>query len=574
MFMLVCLNQICYLFLPSLTADIIDKGIKHTGLNHSELSLMTAEELASFQTSYILKIGLLMLLVTLISVFITVIINRIMAKISANISADIKKDIFYKVLNSSYLNASKFSPSSLMTRLTSDSENVKSFIIMLAQLVVPPTLLFGGIFMSFKTCPSLTPLIILGGAAAGAVAFTSLKIIASKAKILQETEDDFNLTVRQQLEGAAVIRSFGNFDFENERFEKINKKFADISFFINKVTAVMSPLMVLCANLLTVSLLWFSSVKIFNQEMQVGDLVAFMQYSLMIVGAFVMLSLMVSVLPRMIVSIKRVGEILECEGEINSRKKEFPKDFRSNIEFNNVSFKYPGASENSLNSVSFCINYGETVGIIGSVGSGKTTLLRLILGLCEPCSGSICLGGENILDFNKTSLLENISYVSQKSAVFSGSFKSNLTLGSENFDETELQNALKVVKLEDLVAEKGLETPILQQGKNLSGGQKQRLALARNLLKKSRIYIFDDSFSSLDFKTEAEVRNEISKKLCGKTLIFVSQRISTIKNADKIIVLNDGKIAVIGTHDELLKSCEIYKKTANLQNGGETLNEK
>jgi ATP-binding cassette subfamily B protein len=208
------------------------------------------------------------------------------------------------------------------------------------------------------------------------------------------------------------------------------------------------------------------------------------------------------------------------------------------------------------------------------VGSGKTTLLRLILGLCEPCSGSICLGGENILDFNKTSLLENISYVSQKSAVFSGSFKSNLTLGSENFDETELQNALKVVKLEDLVAEKGLETPILQQGKNLSGGQKQRLALARNLLKKSRIYIFDDSFSSLDFKTEAEVRNEISKKLCGKTLIFVSQRISTIKNADKIIVLNDGKIAVIGTHDELLKSCEIYKKTANLQNGGETLNEK
>lgn len=573
MFMLVCLNQICYLFLPSLTADIIDKGIKHTGLNQSELGLMTAEEMASFQTSYILKIGFLMLFVTLISVFITVIINRIMAKVSASISADIKKDIFYKVLNSSYLDASKFSPSSLMTRLTSDSENVKSFIIMLAQLVVPPILLFGGVFMSFKTCPSLTPLIILGGTVAGLVAFTSLKIIASKSKVLQETEDDFNLTVRQQLEGVAVIRSFGNFAFENERFEKINIKFADISFFINKVTAVMSPLMVLCANLLTVSLLWFSSVKIFNQEMQVGDLVAFMQYSLMIVGAFVMLSLMVSVLPRMIVSIKRVGEILECEEEISSGKKKFPTDFRGNIEFNNVSFKYPGASENSLDSVSFCIGYGETVGIIGSVGSGKTTLLRLILGLYEPCGGDIYLGGENILGFNKTSLLENISYVSQKSAVFSGSFKSNLTLGSKNFDETELQNALKAVKLEGLVSEKGLGTPILQQGKNLSGGQKQRLTLARNLLKKSRIYIFDDSFSSLDFKTEAEIRNVISKKLCDKTLIFVSQRISTIKNADKIIVLNDGKIAKIGTHDELLESCEIYKKIADLQNGGEILNE-
>lgn len=574
MFMLMCVNQICYLFLPSLTADIIDKGVKHADLNPSQLSSMTPEEIVSFQTSCILKIGFLMLFVTLISVFITVIINRIMAKISANISADIKKDIFYKVLNASYLNSNKFSPSSLMTRLTSDSENVKSFIIMSVQIVVPPTLLVGGIFMSFKTCPSLTPLILFGAFVAGMIAFVSLKVVASKAKLLQETEDNFNLTVRQQLEGTAVIRSFGNFDFENERFEKINRKFSDISFFINKVTAVMSPLMILCANLLTVSLLWFSSVKIFNQEMMVGDLVAFMQYSFMIVGAFVMLSLMASVLPRMIVSIKRVGEILECEEEISSGKKEFPKDFSGSIEFNNVDFKYPGACENSLDSVSFCINYGETVGIIGSVGSGKTTLLRLILGLCEPCKGKIHLGGENILDFNKTSLLENISYVSQKSAVFSGSFKSNLTLGSENFDETELQNALKIVKLQDLVAEKGLETPIFQQGKNLSGGQKQRLALARSLLKKGRIYIFDDSFSSLDFKTEAEVRNEILKKLCGKTLIFVSQRISTIKNADKIIVLNDGKIAAIGTHDELLKSCEIYKKIADLQNGGEISNER
>lgn len=574
MFMLVCVNQVCYLFLPSLTADIIDKGIKHTGLSQNELNLMTAEEIASFQTSYILKIGFLMLFVTLISVFITVIINRIMAKVSASISVDIKKDIFHKFLNASYLDSTKFSPSSLMTRLTSDSENVKSFIIMSVQLVVPPALLFGGIFMSFKACPSLTPLIILGALAAGLVAFVSLKMIASKAKVLQETEDDFNLTVRQQLEGAAVIRSFGNFAFENERFEKVNAKFADISFFINKITAVMSPLMVLCANLLTVSLLWFSSIKIFNQEMQVGDLVAFMQYSLMIVGAFVMLSLMISALPRMIVSIKRVGEILACEEETSLGKKEFPEDFHGSIEFNNVSFKYPGASENTLNSVNFCINYGETVGIIGSVGSGKTTLLRLILGLYEPCGGSIRFGGENILDFNKTSLLENIAYSSQKSAIFSGSVKSNLTLGSENFDEIELQNALKAVKLDALVAEKGLETPILQQGKNLSGGQKQRLALARNILKKSRIYIFDDSFSSLDFKTEAEVKNEIAQKLCGKTLIFVSQRISTIKNADKIIVLNDGKIEKMGTHDELLKSCEIYKKTADLQNGGETLNEK
>ena len=574
MFMLVCINQICYLILPSLTADIIDKGIKCTGLNQSEINLMTAEEIASFQVSYILKIGFLMLFVTLISVFITVIINRIMAKISANISADIKKDIFHKFLNISYLNSTKFAPSSLMTRLTSDSENVKSFIIMSVQLVVPPTLLCGGVFMSFKTCPSLTPLIIFGALAAGMIAFVSLKIIASKAKVLQETEDDFNLTVRQQLEGVPVIRSFGNFAFENERFEKVNAKFANISFFINKVTAAMSPLMVLCANLLTVSLLWFSSIKIFNQEMQVGDLVAFMQYSLMIVGAFVMLSLMVSVLPRMIVSIKRVGEILACEEEASVGKKEFPEDFHGSIEFNNVSFKYPAASEKTLDSVSFCINYGETVGIIGSVGSGKTTLLRLILGLCEPCGGSICFGGENILDFNKTSLLESISYVSQKSAIFSGSVKSNLTLGSKNFDEAKLQNALKMVKLEALVAEKGLETPILQQGKNLSGGQKQRLALARSILKESRIYIFDDSFSSLDFKTEAEVKNEIAQKLCGKTLVFVSQRISTIKNADKIIVLNDGKIAGIGTHDELLRSCGIYEKIASLQNGGETLNEK
>ncbi len=573
MFLLTGLNQICYLFLPKLMADLIDVGIIHNINKDSFLLGMSADEIVLNQTSYILKIGLLMLLITFLSVIITIIINRIMTKISSNISMNLRKDIFHKIMNISYYQASKFSSASLITRSTRDVEKVQSFIMMLTQIIVPPFMMIGGIIMSFQVCQSLTWLIIFGSVVSGAIAFSCLKIITSKAKILQQTEDDFNLTVKEQLDGVAIIRGFGNLSFEQKRFEKSNLKFASISFFINKVTSIMSPLLTLSANLLSVLVLWFSSVRVSKSIMEVGQVVALIQYAIMIIGAFVIISLMISAVPRSIISVKRVSEILDCKEENQDDLKHLSKDFKGKIEFKNVSFKYFENESYATKNINFTANPGEVIGIMGPVGSGKTTFLKLIMGLYNASEGEIFFENENLKNFNKKSILESISYVSQKDSLFSGTVKSNLMLGNKNVGVDDMKEVLKIVDLEKFSSDEGLNSKILQHGKNISGGQKQRLTIARALLKDSNIYIFDDIFSNLDFKTEYLIKNRILERLKGKTIFLVSGRVGTLKDTNKILIFDGGKIIAEGSHEKLKKECEIYREMVKLQLGGEISNE-
>ncbi len=570
MISLVGLSQVCYLILPMLMSDIIDIGIKKNGFkDETQAFYMSAEEIIKNQTVYILKIGFLMLFITLVSVLFSVFINRIMVKISSDILFKMREDIFKKIMSLPYSKISNFPASSLITRLTADVENVQYFLITLTQLIVPPIMLVGGVIMSLKIYPSLTWIIVLGGIISGLIAFACLKIIISKTIEMQTLEDNFNLTVKEQLDGIEVIRGFGNKEFEKRRFDCSNRKFASISFFVNKVMSIMSPVLSVWANFLAVVILWICSLKVSRGEIIVGQVVAISQYSLMIIGAFVAVSLILSSIPKSMVSIKRILEILECEKEDESLLKSLQDDFKDKIEVKNLYFKYPNNSNYALRNINLKVEYGKIIGITGSVGSGKSTLLKIILGFYSPSKGSVFFGNQNLNEIKKQSILKNISYVSQKDSLFSGSLKSNLTVGFQNASDEKIKEVLKVLNLEDFSLDKNLNSNILHSGKNVSGGQKQRLTLARSLLKDANIYIFDDTFSNLDLKTEALIRSRILEILRGKTVFIVSQRIGTIKNADEIVVLNNGELIAVGSHENLSESCDVYKNMIEVQAGGD-----
>ena len=334
----------------------------------------------------------------------------------------------------------------------------------------------------------------------------------------------------------------------------------------------MSPLLTVSSNLLTVLIIWLSAFRVKNGVMEVGEVVAFMQYTVMVAGAFVIISLMISTIPQSIVSIKRVLKILDCKEKIEENLKELPDEFKGKVSFKNVYFKYHNLSKYSLKDITFEIDYGKTLGIIGTIGSGKTTLLKLILGFYTPQKGQVLFKNEDLKNIKKSSLIKNISYVSQKDSLFSGSIYSNLKFSE--LDENKVKEVLKIVDLEKFIKENSINFSLVNAGKNISGGQKQRLTLARALLKESNIYIFDDAFSNLDFKTEFLIRNAILDKLKEKTVILISQRIGTIKNADKIIVMDNGLIVGQGRHNELIENCDIYKKMVVMQECVEVKNER
>lgn len=571
MFFLTGINQLCTLLLPRFISKMIDVGIKQNGIEdlNSEFKPGSLSEIIANQTSYILKVGAIMLLITFVVMVLSIVINRITTKISASISMNLRKDLFYKIINFQYEDSKKFSDSSLITRITNDVEQVQQFIIMSTQVIIPPFIMIGGIVMALRVNFSMTWIVILGSIIASGTTFFCLKIITSRSKLLQETEDEFNLVVREQLNGTAVIRGFGNTKFEENRFKNSNLKFANISLFVNRVSSIMSPLLTLTVNLMTIFVLILGAKNVNQMNMEIGEVVAFGQYALMIIGSFVMMSLMVSTVPRSMISMQRVSEILHIQDDVEDKHMNLERGFKDDIELKNVSYKFSETSEDTLKSVSLKITHGEVLGIIGTIGSGKSTLLKLIMGLYNPTSGDILFGKNNLKNLSKGSLIENISYVFQKDTIFSGTIESNLRMGNMGASDEELKSVLKIVSLEKLIETHGLSTPVLQSGRNLSGGQKQRLAIARAILKKSSIYIFDDIFSSIDFKTESLVRDALLNYLKGKTVILVSQRIRTIKHADKIIVLDRGEIKGIGTHDELIRDCSIYKEMYNIQLGGE-----
>jgi ATP-binding cassette subfamily B protein len=387
-----------------------------------------------------------------------------------------------------------------------------------------------------------------------------------KFKLIQKLVDRINLVSRENLSGLMVIRSFNMQKFEENRFDIANKDLTAVSLFINRVMVIMMPLMMLIMNGLMLSIIWFGARQVADANMQVGDMMAFMQYAMQIVMSFLMLSMMFIIIPRASVSADRIHEVLATEPYIHDPKqpKTFPSSFKGSVEFRNVSFRYPGADTDALENISFVAQPGQTTALIGSTGAGKSTIVNLIPRFYEVTDGSILGDGTDIREVTQHDLRDKIGYVPQKSALFSGTIESNMLYADEKATPEMLQSAIEIAQAKEFVESKpeGMATEISQGGTNVSGGQKQRLSIARAIVKKPPIYILDDSFSALDFKTDAALRRAFNEKTTDSTLLVVSQRVSTIKNAEQIIVLDEGRIVGKGIHNELMDNCETYKEIA------------
>ena len=459
----------------------------------------------------------------------------------------------------------EFGASSLITRSTNDIEQIKMFFIMLLRIVVFAPIMGIGAFIKVSDNPlnwiiglALIIIFILIGILFG--------FAMPKFKSMQKLIDKMNLVSREIITGMPVIRTFGTEKHEEERFDKANVKLTKTNLFVNRLMGIMLPSMMLVMNIISILIVWYGAEQIDIGTLQVGTLLAFISYTMQIIMSFLMISLVSVMLPRALVSLKRIKEILKKEVSIVELENPVPfkEDEKGIIEFKNVSFKYPDADEAMLKNISFKATPGTTTAFIGSTGSGKSTLINLIPRFFDATSGEVIVDGVNIKEASVVELRNKIGYVPQKGMLFSGTIKSNLMLGNDNLTDSEMLDAARVSQSLEFINEKKdkFDSEISQGGSNVSGGQKQRLSIARAIAKNPEIYIFDDSFSALDFKTDAALRKELFKYAKDATILIVAQRISTIMNADNIIVLNEGEIVGSGTHKELLKSCKIYKEIA------------
>lgn len=531
------------------------------------------------QRRYILKIGLLMLLATFISLIFVVVENYYSAKMSSGISLRLRDNIFKKVESFSEKEFDKISVSSLITRTTNDVSQVKDTILMGVNFLVPPIMFTGGIIMAIRKSVSMSWTIMLGAIISSAIIITVFFIIFPKVKVMQELLDKFNLIVRERLSGLMVINSLGNIDIEEKRFDKENKKLSNISTFVNRTVMITAPFLTVSMNLISILIIWLGAKQISASMMQVGDLMAFTQYSTMVIGAFLMLVMMFSSLPHALISMDRVLEILETESSI--KDPEIPMDFKESLKgqiyFKDVCFSYGDNENYVLKNINFTVNPGQITGIIGPTGSGKSTLVKLIPRFYDATLGEILIDNINIKDVKQYDLREKVSYVPQKSVLFTGSILYNLKYGNQNADENKIKECAEISEISELLEEnnniskKESDKLISQGGGNLSGGQRQRVCIARSLARNSYIYIFDDSFSSLDFNTESIIREKIFKKLNNTTVIVVSQRVGAIMGADKIIVLDKGEIVGEGTHKSLVKECKSYREIVESQMPEEVL---
>jgi ATP-binding cassette subfamily B multidrug efflux pump len=519
------------------------------------------------QSNYIKIAGGWMLLLTLASGVCTIIVGYLSAKIAAGMARDIRRDVFKKVESYSNTEFDKFSTASLITRTTNDVTQIQMVVIMMVRMMFyAPLIGIGGIIKVVAKDSPLSWLIGLAVLMLVSLIAVIFSLSLPKFKLIQKLVDRLNLVSRENLSGMMVIRAFNMQGFEEDRFDKVNKDLTSVSLFINRVMVVMFPLMMLIMNGLMLSIIWFGAKQVAAANMQVGDMMAFMQYAMQIVMAFLFLSMMFIIIPRASVSADRIDEVLKTEPQIHDPKqpKQFPTPFKGSVEFRNVSFRYPGADTDALENISFVAQPGQTTALIGSTGAGKSTIVNLIPRFYEVTGGSILVDGTDIRDVTQHDLRDKVGYVPQKSALFSGTIESNLRYADENAMPEQLQSAIEIAQAEEFVESKpeGMAAEISQGGTNVSGGQKQRLSIARAIVKKPPIYILDDSFSALDFKTDASLRRAFKEKTKDSTLLIVTQRVSTIKNAEQIIVLDEGQIVGKGTHNELMQNCDTYKEIA------------
>ena len=527
-------------------------------------------------SDYIIHIGLLMLLVTLLSGTCTIIVGFLAARTAAGLARDLRRNVFNKVESFSATEFDKFSTASLITRSTNDITQIQMVVIMMMRMVFyAPIIGIGGIIRAIGKSANMWWIIALAVVVLLGLILTVFSIALPKFKIIQTLIDRLNLVTRENLSGMMVIRAFNMQGFEEERFDKANKNLTSNSLFINRVMVIMMPVMMLVMNGVTLLILWVGAHQVAQSSMQVGDMMAFMQYAMQIVMAFLMLAMMFIILPRAAVSGDRIADVLETEPVIKDPQdpKHFIEPFKGSVEFRNVSFRYPGAEEDVLHNISFTAQPGQTTALIGTTGSGKSTIVSLIPRFYDVKEGVVYVDGTDVREITQHDLRAHIGYVPQKGTLFSGTIESNLLYGGENASDEELKLAADVSQATEFISTNpdGMQTEVAQGGTNVSGGQKQRLSIARALVKKAAIYIFDDSFSALDFKTDAALRKALKEHTGSSTMMIVTQRIATIKNAEQIIVLDEGNIVGKGSHDELMKDCEVYRGIALSQLSKEEL---
>jgi ATP-binding cassette subfamily B protein len=526
------------------------------------------------QTNYILRIGAQMLLIALVSAISTITVGFLGARTAAGLARNLRHLFFDKVMRFSSAEMERFSTASLITRSTNDITQIQMVTMIMVRMVFyAPIIGIGGTLRALSKGAAMWWIIALGVLVLIGLVAMAFTIAVPKFKIIQSLIDRLNLIARENLTGMMVVRAFNRQKYEEERFDQANLDLTRTSLFVNRVFVLMMPLMMLIMNGLSILIIWVGAHQVAQATMQVGDMMAFMQYAMQIVFAFLMFSMLFILLPRADVAANRVAEVLETDLTIldPTDPKPFPEPFHGDIEFRHVSFRYPDAEEDVLHDLNFVAKAGQTTAIIGTTGSGKSTVVNLIPRFYDVTDGAIYIGGMDIRQVRLSDLRDKIGYIPQQSSLFSGSIESNLRYADEDADEETMKLALEIAQAGDFVFSRpeGLQGDVSQGGANFSGGQKQRLSIARALTKKPPIYIFDDSFSALDYKTDARLRRAIKEHLGDSTVILVSQRVATIKDADQILVLDEGRIIGQGTHDELMETCEVYREIALSQLKGQ-----
>lgn len=545
------LQSLAELYLPTLMSDIVDIGI------------------IQGDTPFILRVGGIMLLVAAGSAFLSIYASLLSSKIATGFGRNLRSKVFAQVENYSLNEFNQIGTSSLITRTTNDITQVQQVLILILRMMVTaPIMAIGGIIMAVSKDATLSLIFVV------VLPFLALAIfiIAKKGiplfKAMQVKLDHLNLVLRENLTGIRVIRAFDRLQHEKKRFDHANSDLTQTAIKVNKIMAAMMPVMMLVLNLTTIAIVWFGGLRIDQGKMQVGDMMAFIQYAMQILFSLIMVSMMFVMVPRAQASAVRINEVLELSPDISDpRTITLPKKQGGQVEFRDATFSYPGAENPVLSHINFQANPGEITAIIGGTGSGKTTLINLIPRFYDVDSGQVLINGVDVREMSHEALRSNIGLIPQKAVLFSGTISDNIRYGKENASDEEIYTAAQIAQAHDFILgmKEGYDSHIAQGGTNLSGGQKQRLSIARALVRKPEIYLFDDSFSALDYKTDALLRAALKQEITSATLIIIAQRVSTVMDADRIIVLEDGQIAGMGKHRELLSTCEVYREIVSSQ---------
>lgn len=535
------------LYIPTLMANVVDVGIINSDI------------------SYIIQTGVWMLALSLMAIIVTILSIYLSSKVAVGFGRDLRRQLFVNVESFSVETLDKFGTASLITRTTNDIKQVQDVLNMILGMATRAPLMFiGGMVLAISIEPKLSLIFLISLPLLVLVAVLIVKKAIPLFTILQKRTDRLNLVIRENLTGTREIRAFNQVKYEKRRFNIANENFRDTGIKVNKTMALLFPFIQIIMNFTSIAIVWFGAIRINGGMMQVGNMMAFLQYALMIFMALVMLSIAFIMIPRAQASAKRINEVLQVDGTIEDPDEISAKEIKKgHVQFENVTYRYAGAEKAVIEDITFEVSSGQTTAIIGSTGSGKTTLIQLILRFFDPSEGRILVDNTDIREMTQKQLRGKIGYVPQKASLFSGTIEENMRVGQKDATEEEILEALTMAQAINFVQEKeqGIQSSVHQDGSNFSGGQKQRLSIARALVRKPKIYIFDDSFSALDYKTDAKLRATLKEQL-NATMIIVGQRVSSIMNADQIIVLDEGKIVGKGTHEDLLKTNKIYQEIA------------